>query len=228
MAIEAAKKVQGKIPPDALEGTPSFETFYVTPYFALTRFGKWDEIPALPKPDEKLAYTRGMWHYARGIAFARRRDFTGAEKELGALQDIAGSEIRPLVMLQSAPSLVLAVATECLAGELASERGDYEKAIAHLERGVRLQDGMIYNEPPDWHYPVRQSLGAVLLEMNRPEEAATVYWEDLRRNPETGWSLCGLVQAYEAKKNDAMAAEVKKRFQRAWANADVELRSSRF
>lgn len=228
MAIEAAKKVQEKIPPEALGGTPSFETFYVTPYFALTRFGKWDEILALPEPAEKLAYTRGMWHYARGMALTRKHDFTNAEKELGALRDVAASELGPLVMLQSAPSLVLDVAAECLAGELALERGDYEKAIAHLERGVRLQDGMRYNEPPDWHYPVRQSLGAALLAMNRPEEAATVYWEDLRRNPETGWSLFGLLQAYEAQKNDAMAAEVKQRFERAWANADIELRGSRF
>ena len=48
------------------------------------------------------------------------------------------------------------------------------------------------------HFPPRQALGAVLLDANRPAEAETVYWEDLRRNKESGWSLFGLMQALKA------------------------------
>ena len=67
-------------------------------------------------------------------------------------------------------------------------------AVAHLERTVEREDAMHYNEPADWLYPVRHSLGAVLLASGQAAKAAVVYREDLRRNPENGWSLYGLMQ----------------------------------
>jgi hypothetical protein len=71
-------------------------------------------------------------------------------------------------------------------------------------------------------------LGAVLLQAGRPEEAAIVYWEDLRRFPENGWSLFGLMQALRAQGKDDEATLVDKRFQKAWTRADVKLAASRF
>ena len=44
-------------------------------------------------------------------------------------------------------------------------------------------------------FPPRHALGAILLQAGRPDEAETVYWEDLRRNRESGWALFGLHQA---------------------------------
>ena len=46
---------------------------------------------------------------------------------------------------------------------------------------MRLEDGLVYTEPSEWHYPPRHALGAVLLEAGRPAEAETVYWQDLQR-----------------------------------------------
>ncbi|MGH9787432.1 MAG: hypothetical protein ACRD4U_01860, partial [Candidatus Acidiferrales bacterium] len=103
-----------------------------------------------------------------------------------------------------------------------------DQALAALHRAVLMEDGLTYMEPADWHYPVRQSLGAVLLKAGRAAEAEQVYWEDLRRNPENGWSLFGLMQALRAQKRDEEAAAIEQRFKRAWANADVQLTSSRF
>ena len=70
---------------------------------------------------------------------------------------------------------------------------------------------MIYQEPADWHAPVRQNLGAVLLEAGRPDEAEAVFWEDLKKNPENVWSLFGLAQALTAqgKKEDAARVEAR-------------------
>ena len=48
-------------------------------------------------------------------------------------------------------------------------------AAAHFERAVRLEDGLIYTEPSEWHYPPRHALGAALLEAGRAAEAETVY-----------------------------------------------------
>ena len=91
-----------------------------------------------------------------------------------------------------------------------------------------MQDGLNYMEPPPWYYPVRQSLGAVLLAAGRAKEAETVYREDLRRNRENGWSLYGLARSLRAQKRNEEAAAVETRFRKAWAAADVQLAASRF
>jgi tetratricopeptide (TPR) repeat protein len=67
----------------------------------------------------------------------------------------------------------------------------------------------------------------VLLAAGRPREAETVYWEDLRRNPENGWALFGLAQALEAQGRSDQAAIVRRRFEKAWARADVKPTASR-
>lgn len=121
----------------------------------------------------------------------------------------------------------MSIAVEVLAGEVAARRGDATKAVAQLEKGVELEDAMPYREPADWLYPVRHSLGAVLLAGGQAPEAEAVYREDLRRNPENGWALYGLMQALDAQAKKAESAEVKERFDQAWAHADITLTASR-
>ena len=123
---------------------------------------------------------------------------------------------------------ILDIAVEVLAGELAAKQGDYDNAIARLHRGILLEDNLIYNEPPDWHVPVRQSLGAVLLDAGRFAEAEAIYWQDLSLNRENGWSLFGLMESLRAQGKIEQAAMVKKRLKKAWNRADVKLASSRF
>ncbi len=227
-AIEAARKVASKMPQDALRGSPSFQTFLVVPYYALTRFGKWDEILAEPRPADDLSFARAIWHYARGNAYAAKQDHESADRELRDLKALAGSPRVRALMWASPPADVLAIAVRCLAGEIATRQGRFEEGINELATAVRLQDALPYNEPPDWHYPVRLSLGAALLAAGRAKEAEVVYWEDLRQNPENGWSLFGLWQSLSAQGKDDAARSIGDRFKRAWVDADVELTSSRF
>ena len=124
--------------------------------------------------------------------------------------------------------MILRIGPEVLAGSLAAKRGQYDAAVMHLDRAVRYNDALVYTEPPDWGVPPRQVLGAVLLEAGRAAEAEVVYWEDLKWNPNNGWALFGLWQALKAQGKNEQAALVEKRFQKAWANADVKLTSSRF
>ena len=126
------------------------------------------------------------------------------------------------------PAAILRIAPAVLAGDIASRRKEYDTAIAHYERAVRLEDALIYTEPPDWHAPVRHWLGAALLEAGRPEEAEVVYWEDLRRNRDNGWALFGVHQALVAQRKDEDAALVLARLTKAWAQADIKLGASRF
>jgi tetratricopeptide (TPR) repeat protein len=106
-------------------------------------------------------------------------------------------------------------------------KGNYGRAILSLDRAVRIEDGLAYIEPPDWGLPTRHILGAVLLEAGRPEEAETVCWEDLRRNPESGWALFGVMQALRAQNKDEASAAIETRWRKAWPNPDFTLASTR-
>ena len=110
-----------------------------------------------------------------------------------------------------------------LAGDIAARRKDVDAALLHLERAVRFEDALMYTEPPDWPEPVREMLGAVLLDAGRPVEAEAVYWDDLKRNAENGWALFGLVQALTAQGKKEDAARAQQRFDKAWAAADMRV-----
>ncbi len=229
-AIEAALKTASKVPLEQLSTIPLMQIFLAAPWFALTRFGKWEEILKEPKMQEGYPFLTGVRNYARGAAFAATGKFAEAESELADLakswQDVKGN---PTVSFSvNSGEAILAVGRAVLAGEIAARRGDTDRAIALLHEAVLLEDGLIYTEPADWHYPVRQSLGAVLLAAGRAAEAETIYWDDLSRNRENGWSLFGLMQALKAQEKTDQAAAVEKRFQKAWATADVKLTASRF
>jgi len=229
LAIEAARKAASRVDDETLKAVPLLAGFRVVPYFALTRFGKWDEMLAEPEPPNTSAYLRGQWHYARGTAFLGKGQTSEAEQELAKLNEIMKDPAldHPLFSPNTGRA-VLSIAQEVLSGEIAAAKKDYDKGVAHLERAVRLEDALVYTEPAEFHYPPRHSLGAILLAAGRAPEAETVYWEDLRRNRENGWALYGLMQALKAQGKNEDAALVEARFKKAWARADVTLTASRF
>jgi tetratricopeptide (TPR) repeat protein len=227
LAIENARKVAGKIPDEALKEMPLVAGFRVVPYYALTRFGRWDEMLDEPPPPDNL-YLTGVWHYARGLAFLGKGKLAEAEKELAEVKRIAKDPALDFALFSpNSAATIFSIAPEVLGGEIAAAKKDYEQAISHLERAVRLEDSLVYTEPNEWHYPPRHALGAILLEAGRAREAETIYWEDLRRNRENGWALYGLTQALEAQGKTDQATLMKTRFDQAWSRADVKLTSSR-
>jgi tetratricopeptide (TPR) repeat protein len=230
-AIEAARKASSSIPQGAWRDVPLLHQFLVAPLFAYTRFGKWDLILSEPRPPEDSPFWIGVWHYARGLAFTATGKLDPAKDELNSLQTIAAQKSMDgfrVTFSRNGAKAILDIAVEVLAGELDARQGDYDRAIAHLHRAVLLEDNLIYNEPPDWHVPVRQSLGAVLLEAGRADEAEAVYWQDLRLNRENGWALFGLMQSLQVQGKTEAAAAIKARFDRAWKQSDVSLTASRF
>jgi tetratricopeptide (TPR) repeat protein len=226
-AAEADHLMHGYSQDDEMFG-PVVQHFALTPLFAAVRFAQWDRIDAMQKPDPKLIYPTAMWHQARGSAFASRGDFEAAERERAEVAKLLANP--ELEKVQISPNnnarQVVAVAERMLAGDIAARRKDYSAAIAALKEAVRNEDALGYNEPEDWHYPVRQMLGAVLLEAGKPAEAVVVYEEDLKKHPENGWSLFGLEKALRQLGKTQEADAVKKRFEAAWKYADVELKES--
>lgn len=229
LALMTARQLAAKVPPEMVREFPFVEQFRPIPIQTLVRFGRFDEVLGEPRPPETERYSLGVWHHARGLALLRRGDLALAEAELAALQAIAESEDMARLDLTNEPaSRYLALAVAQLAGELSAARGDVAGAVAKLEAGIRVQDAMVYTEPPRWHMSLRQTLGAILLEHGRAAEAEAVYRADLLRVPGSGWSLFGLAQSLDAQGKDAEAELARRGHEIAWARADVALRSSRF
>lgn len=229
IAIESAREAASRIDDAMLNNLPLTALFRIQPYWALARFGRWQEILDEPVPPSINAFLKGSWHYVRGLAFVATAQLQQAEQELEALREIMQDpSLDGSLLSKNTPRTVLSAAPEVLAGEIAAAHGQFDQAIAHLERAVRLEDALVYTEPLEFHFPPRLSLGAILLESGHPAEAETVYWEDLRRNRNNGWALYGLMQALRAQKKDDQMALIETRFKKAWARADVELNASRF
>lgn len=229
VAIDSARKVAARIDDAQLAAMPMLAGFRVVPYWAHVRFGKWQEMLTEPQPPATNAFLRGAWHYGRGQARVATGDATAAERELRLLEAVMPDKgLDPPLFSPNTGRAILSIGVAMLAGEIAAARADFPAAIARLEEAVRLDDALVYTEPAEWHSPPRLALGAILLEAARPGEAETVYWEDLKRNRDSGWALFGLHQALQAQRKDEQAAVVRARLDKAWARADLSLMASRF
>ncbi len=229
-AIDAARDLVSKLPEEAYRAVPALEDFRPMFYYALVRFGQWEEILAEPAPGEDLQLSTGMWNFAQGMALLRTGEIEEAKQSLAEVQTLAEMPEMASFGLPSFATAeqILRIASGILAGEIAAAEGDYDAAVAELEAAVAIQDSLPYIEPPAWFYPVRQTLGAVLLEADRAADAEAVYRKDLEQYRANGWSLYGLTKALEAQGKNDEAAATQAEFEEAWQYADVELSSSRF
>jgi tetratricopeptide (TPR) repeat protein len=210
-------------------GYAGLQQYWLTPWFERVRFGRWNEIAGAPNPAPDLPYVTAIWHYAQGMAAVRQKRLDDADKHLKALAKLSVDPLMEKMMMWDRYPLAHAarIAERTLAGELAAARGDHAAAIAALREAAAIEDKIPYDEPPGWHAPTRQTLGALLLAAGQPAEAEAAYREELRRNPDNGWSLFGLAQSLRAQKREADAAEAERRFAKAWEHADVKLTASR-
>ena len=224
-SIRAARDTVAAIPVEMLKEMPGFDIALNYPTFALVRFGRWEEALKEPMPPEDFPFARAMTHYGRGVALSALGRSSEAAAEKAELDRIAAAIPADATESLNSARDLLAVASRTLAGRMAARSGDRATAVGELAAAVALEDRLKYAEPPDWYYPVRQTLGAVLLEAGQGREAERVYREDLERNPKNGWSLFGLAKALDAQGNTGADA-VRKEFREAWRHADVELASS--
>ncbi len=232
--MEAARHVRDHVDPKMMNSNDAtgllFQHFWVTPLFAATRFGRWDDLMNESAPPATLEYPSGAWHYARGMASLRTGKREDARKHLERLRELAREPALQEIRIWDAntPGTLLQIASHVLAGEIAADEKQYDRAIEELKKAIAIEDKLVYIEPPDWHFPVRHALGAVLLEAGRDADAEQTYRDDLERNPENGWSLFGLATSLEAQDKPAEAREARERFERAWQRADVSLTATRF
>lgn len=227
-ALDAAWKVSANADKKYLHESATVQHFYMIPYYTMVQLGRWSDILKLQKPGE-LKYPEAIWHYARGMAYRGLRNIPAAERELEAIKLLAKDESLKALMiwdLNSAHDLVN-IAALTLEGDIAAYKKDFDRAIGLLRMAIDKEDKLNYNEPPDWFFSVRHTLGYVLIQAGRFSEAEHVYREDLETFPNNGWALIGLYNSYSGQGKKEEARTAYDQFQNAWKWADIKITSSR-
>lgn len=226
-AMSAAEKFE-RVIDGVVARAPHAEHKYTRRMSVPLWFGRWTEVLAIPEPPANRPVSTAFWRYARGIAFAALGDVQAASGERAAF--VAAREAIPAgrrVSNNTADEL-MTIAQELLDGRIAFAEGDVDGGLGLLEQAVAHYDALAYDEPPNWYYPARETLGALLLRAERPADAERVFRADLERNPRNPRSLFGLARSLEAQRRGEEAELVDAQFSRVWAQADTTLDLSRF
>ena len=200
--------------------------FQVPPLFTLVRFAQWPAVLALPKPKSSQfePMREAFWRFARGMAYASTGRVAAASRERAALRAVLATLHVPAAYgINNSSAALGAVADDVLTAKIAAARGDLTGAVATLRTASAAQDRLIYIEPPDWYFPVRESLGGALLRLGRNREAAAVFDADLMRNRRNPRSLFGLSKALAGLGDAAGAQRAGLDFRDEWSAATVPL-----
>jgi tetratricopeptide (TPR) repeat protein len=201
---------------------PPLEGFMTVPLAVEVRFHKWNEILKTPRPDASMQTATVFWHFARGIALAATGKLEEAEEERKLVVEAEEKTSPDTIFtapINNKTKDILKIAENVLGAKISRARNDDESAIRQLREAVAIQDGLKYNEPQDWFYPVRESLGAALLLGGDQSAAEQVFRDDLERNPRNPRSLFGLEQALKAQNKEYDATFIRKQFDASWKGA---------
>ncbi len=227
-ALSAAQQLVAAMPEAFVKASPGLADAFlpIVPH-VLVRFGRFEEILALPPYAPELIGANITRHYARGVAWAARGEVDAASQELRSLHALYVT-LDERTIGNNPAKLVLRIPALVLEGEILFRAGQRQDGLAKLREAVAIEDQLAYDEPPDWMMPVRHPLGAALLVAGEFAEAARCFEEDLRRFPSNGWALFGLMQAERGLGRDADAERTGARLEAAWSSADVALTSPCF
>lgn len=206
---------------------PPLEGFMTIPIAVEIRFHHWTEILKMPAPDPAMKIASVFWHFGRGLALTGTGKLDEAEAEHKIVSD-AEAATPPDVIFQmpinNKSKDILKIAEDILGAKIAMAKKDTSGAISMLRQAVAIQDTLKYGEPPDWFFPVRESLGGALLMTGDAAAAEKVFREDLDRNPRNPRSLWGLRQALLQQKRDYDAGFVQKQFEASWKGVPQALK----
>ena len=224
-AHKAADMLAAHVAP-FVKDMPPVEGFMTIPLEVDVRFHKWDAILAMKAPDPELKTATGFWHFARGMALAGKGKLSEAEAEYKIVAD-AEKAMPPDVVftmpINNKTKDILKIAEDVLGAQIALAKKDNATATEMLRDAVAVQDKLKYNEPQDWFFPVRESLGGVLLLSGDAKGAEQVFRDDLARTPRNPRSLFGLHQALKAEDRNSDAWFVEQEFRKAWKGGELKV-----
>ncbi len=212
------KNVEG-----AIDGMPMIASYGAFEWLVLTRFGKWNEMLAESEPADRSPSVHGFYRYSRGIALAGLGRIDEAKAELERLQATIRRIPENETMMSNNTRHVLSIGEHELRARIARAEGAVEAELESLQKAAELQDRLTYMEPPEWHYPVRESLGGALLRSGKFVEAETEFRKDLEANPRNGRSLFGLLESLKAQGKASSAEWVRAEYAEAWKHSQSQL-----
>jgi tetratricopeptide (TPR) repeat protein len=222
--IAAAGKLAKLIPDAAARDVLLLQPVKAAPYFAHAQFSDAATVLALPDPGAAFPYLQLVWHYARGVALAGKGDLKGAGTELAAIERIVErGNFKGFDEWKIPARETGRLAAHVLRARIAQGKHDLDTAMREFEAAIKIQDTLPYMEPPYWYYPVRQSLGALLVLRGDTQRARAVFGESLARSPNNAWALYGLAEAYAREGRRREARAVTRRFERAWIGETTRL-----
>lgn len=198
---------------------PPLEGFMTIPVAVEIRFHHWNEILKMPQPDAAMKTATVFWHFGRGLALAGTGKVTEAEAEYKIVAEVEAAtppDVIFQVPINNKAKDIMKIAKDVLGAKIAMAKKDNGGAIMMLKEAVAIQDTLKYGEPPDWFFPVRESLGGALLMTGDAAEAEKVFRDDLDRNLRNPRSLWGLHQALLQQKRDYDAGFIQKQFEGSW------------
>jgi tetratricopeptide (TPR) repeat protein len=223
---KAAEMLAAHVAP-SVKGMPPLEGFMTIPMAVNVRFHKWDTILAMKEPAPEMKTTVVFWHFARGMALAGKGKLNEAEAEYKIVADAEKAMPADAIFqmpINNKTKDILKIAENVLGAQIAIAKKDNAVAVAMLREAVAVQDTLKYDEPQDWFFPVRESLGGVLLMNGDAKGAEQVFREDLAKNLRNPRSLFGLHRALEAQDRNSDAWFVEQEFHKAWKGGTGELK----
>jgi tetratricopeptide (TPR) repeat protein len=200
---------------------PELEYYATAAFFTLFRFHDWQSILTVQEPPSAMQIAHALWHFARAYAYFQLQDFDqGFQEQEQFLQGIKRIPQGAKFGYNQAEK-VLKIARLYLEAGLAQVRNDLNQAIEITKEAVQEQDTLHYNEPPDWYFPIRETLGGLLLRAGRYSEAEQVFRDDLDKHPRNGRSLFGLMVSLKEQGRDSYWVD--EAFKKAWFYSDTTI-----
>jgi tetratricopeptide (TPR) repeat protein len=184
---------------------------------------RWDDLIAAPKPQSSDPTIQIVWKYARALSLAMKGRIDEARRDQAEFEALRKALNPKASWGENSTVDVMAMAAAVLDARVAASPAD---SIAALRKAVALQDALTYDEPPAWYYPIRESLGAALLRTGDAAGAEAIFREGIRKSPNNGRMLFGLVESLKAQNKTDAAAMVQKELDAAWNGSDLKLRLS--
>ena len=197
-AIDAAEKLARVVSDEAVRTVPWVQPIKAAVYTAHAQFSPPERVLAIADPGDAQPFVKGLWHYARAVALAGGADIAGAQRELESIQRLAATDFSALAAGDVPATDILEIAHKVAHARIAQAQGDLNTAATALEAAVVIEDRLGYTEPPHWYYPVRQSLGAVLVQLGELDRAEEMFRASLARAPKTAGRSMGCSRSISA------------------------------
>jgi len=179
---------------------------------------RWDEVATIPLvvSSRDFAAVKLQWE-AKAAALRRNpAEAKAAAERLVALSQEPGQHpfVRQIITLQAREA-------EAFAAEAVGDNGT---AVAKMKEAIATEDSIDdLSQPPYPAIPANELCGNLLLELNRPAEAAGYFQRALLRTPNRPKAIWGLARCAQILGDRATARRRYQEFRTLWKGADSDL-----